>query len=214
MSRAAKYTIKIEGGASYKRKFVLRNQDGSIVDLTNKTIRMEWADSAEDRISDRFYYEGDREVKNYLEQGFFTFKLGADQTDDSEMDFDSKVYDVELVDCVPTVIPFSGGFNAVSVEVDIGGGKSRITANSGTPFSGLSQYDKIRISGAEDPLHDGSYNIDTATSTVLTFTRTMSGIDNPADTAMVIKQLVLSTTEIERILQGSVSLNKNVTERT
>lgn len=81
-------------------------------------------------------------------------------------------------------------FSSVAIDVNNGSSKATLTANDGTPFYVFDAGDTIEISGAENPLHDGQYTVDSVTApgyVVMTLTTVMPSTDNAADTQMHIK---------------------------
>lgn len=73
--------------------------------------------------------------------------------------------------------------HSATFDVDNGAGKGTITAGSGTPYSWLAIGDTLVITGTAD--NDGTYAIETVTSTVITCTGVIAGADGVEATTVI-----------------------------
>ncbi len=80
----------------------------------------------------------------------------------------------------------NSGYTYGAVDVDDGGGHSKITADGGEPFANLAIGDTVAVSDAADPDNDGDFEVQFQNATVAQFTDTMSGGDTAKDKTIVV----------------------------
>ena len=77
--------------------------------------------------------------------------------------------------------------DSFAIDVDNGSSKSTVTAVGGAePFGTIEAGDVLTLSNCTDSDNDGTYTVDSATATVITFTATMGGEDTGGDVNAVI----------------------------
>lgn len=82
-------------------------------------------------------------------------------------------------------ISFAGAYTSAALLADNGSGQGTITADGGTPYSGLFIGETIELDNCEDALNDGEHVILSVSDTVITLTRPLQ-ITNADDTTMDI----------------------------
>lgn len=79
-------------------------------------------------------------------------------------------------------------WRSTKIDVDVGETTSVITANQDNTtniFVSFDVADKVKISNAEDPRHNGVYTVSARTAQTLTFNTTMRGEDNLTDKSII-----------------------------
>jgi len=217
---AATFPLRLQQGAIFLMRVPLERLDGAKHDLDNWLVRgaiREAVDSSAVvggvtvQSKDYTFIEGTGRVRSGGSAGgYFDLLLLADET--AAMTFDAGVWDLELVKVDLTAITQGGSYTSAALVK--GTTQGTLTANGGTPFSGVSAGDIIRLSSCENALNDGVYIVASRTDTVLTFTKPLGfgfGSDNAADTAVVLQIMDPNESYVIKLVQGSARLDKAVT---
>lgn len=215
----AKANLAIQQGAPFFVQTTVVDPNGYSMNLRDYFVRMEAKDEVGGTLLFQFR-EGDffesippaGLVRNYYND---SFDLSLNVTQTQLLDFtEEAVYELELAKVTEVVVAYSG---SVAVDADNGTGKGRLTASSGTPFSGLTANDIVRLIDPEDAENEGTYTVDSIIGggdSVL-FTKPIgygNGVDNATDSAVQIFELTFVDEEVVKALSGRVSLELEIVE--
>lgn len=83
-----------------------------------------------------------------------------------------------------------GGYTSAGIDVNNGSGKAVLTAaNSTTPYDVFLAADVVQVSNAETAAHNDTRTVEGTPGATLTFTTTLSGLDNTDDEAVTVTLL-------------------------
>ena len=215
MALAGKYRLVIEQGSEFELQLVFLDEVTlEKLDFANYTIRCK-AREAYDSVSAIFSYTEDNEhLILDPDTNMWRFRIDADDT--AAFNFDSGVWDLELVPITQTSIPIAGAYTQAAIDVSnpdlVPLTHGVITANGGTPFgtAGAAAGDIIRVTTTENG-NEGSYVLYSATNTILRTTSILNGTDNSADTTINISLLELDEANVQRWLNGAAALKREAT---
>lgn len=202
-----KLNLTILQGSYFAKSLYWLDETFAKRDLTNYTPRLSIRDLPGGTLLASFLENYDT-FRNQLTQGRIDWIIPSDVS--ALYDFDQAFYDLEIVQVTRNAIAMGGSYTSAAIDVDNGSGGSTITANGGTPFSSVSPGDIVRITASESD-NEASGLVASATNTVITFANTLPGSDNADDTTLALDLLTLDEETVLRVLQGRITLDKNIT---
>ncbi len=204
--RAAYHEITIEEQTSYKKVFQWLDQNDVAVDLTAYDVEMELKEEPGGTVIDTY-----STAKSHITTGTdgkATIVVGADETEG--LNFGAAIYSLKALLRTGSALVEAGSWTSSTFDVSLSG-KGTVLADGGTPFSTLAagDYISMTITTAVRILHSGIYKLDAATSTLLTFTSIMEGVDGVGSTDISIYKL--DPDNFFRLVEGPVRLSRDAT---
>lgn len=198
---AAFQPIYVEQGSQYSVPFKWYGPDQETpVDLTNKALELIIVQNKND--STPIYKIGSPTNLTKDANGNIIPIISAVVT--STFAFGRGFYELSSVNYTGSAIVTGGAYTLANIDVDDGNSRATITADGGTPYSGLAAGDLIQVSGLTDSDNDGVYEIYSVTNTVITTTLIMNGSDVSSQAAISIQPLNEGTRK--RLAEGPVIL--------
>lgn len=204
--RAAYHEVVIEEQTTFKKIFQWFDENDVEIDVSSYEAMIEIREGYDGTVVGSFSsVEGDISLTS---DGKVTIILNADKSE--SFNFGGSVYSLKVFKRTGNAIQEGGGWTSTTFDVDNGSSKGVLTANGGTPFSGLvaGDYISIQISTSGSSDKSGIYKISTVTSTVITLTSVLNGVDSSGSTDITIYEL--DKANIDRIAEGPVIFSKEV----
>ena len=196
-----------QGARWYPNEIIWRDGDGNLVDITSYAAKLQIRANRDDTTIIEVMSSAFGDLTLGGAAGTVQIDMSAERTID--LTFTRAVYDLLLFPYVGAAIVVAGSYTEADIDVDNGvNDRAVITADGGTPFSGLSADDYIAITESENG-NDGVFKIYSVTNTIITLTTILPGTDNTSDTAISIQEL--NNDQIVRLSEGYIILIKGVT---
>ena len=198
-----------QGARWYPNEIIWRDGDGNLVDITSYAAKLQIRANRDDTTIIEVMSSAFGDLTLGGAAGTVQIDMSAERTID--LTFTRAVYDLLLFPYVGAAIVVAAPPPPWTIDLDVDNGvndRAVITADGGTPFSGLSADDYIAITESENG-NDGVFKIYSVTNTIITLTTILPGTDNASDTAISIQEL--NNDQIVRLSEGYIILIKGVT---
>lgn len=196
---AAQHNLTLEQQTSFLKVFQWLDKTNTGVDLTGYETELEIRDE-NDNIVDSYNTTNGRCTN--ASTGTMTFSVGANVTENYK--FTKGKYSLKVFKQTGSEIVEAGGWTSTTFDVDDGSRRGKLTADGGTPFSTLAVDDYISITiTTSGSAHSGLYKIEEASSTVLTLSTVLPGVDSAQSTD--ISMYKLDTANFYRIVEGDIT---------
>ena len=184
---ALQHDLTIEQQTSFLKVFQWLNSNNTPIDLTGYETELEIRNGNGRRVD---VFDTTNGLCVNGADGKMTFTVPAGRVEEYLLDEGAR-YSLKVFNQTGSEIAETGGWTSTSFDVDDGTGRGSMTANGGTPFSGLvvGDYVSVTITTSDSVEHSGIYKIETQSNTVLTFASVLGGEDSNQSTNVSIFEL-------------------------